>query len=284
MREIPVKNMGVSRSATPAESFSIRSLSEITGGEEMMQEAHRHNFFFMLVVEKGTGEHSIDFTAYEICNQTVFLMRPGQVHRLRMEAGSTGYLIQFARHFFFPQQKGFNHLLQKAAGVNCYPLRADLFTEIYALATAIFNESLHRQEGYREVIAAHLSVLFTRLIRESAVGYEGSTDLYIQQRMQEFQELLEKYGSFNKTVPEYAAMMHLSVYQLNAIVRQMQGKTALEAINEFIVLEAKRRLLSTPETIVRIAADLGYEDPSYFTRFFKRYTGYAPDAFRKNFR
>lgn len=284
MKGIPVRNMDVSRAATPGDSFSIRELSGVTGGEEMTQEAHRHNFFYMLVVEKGRGEHIIDFTTYKISDHTLFFMRPAQVHRLRMEAGCTGYLIQFGKQFYFPQQKGFHHLLQKACSVNCYSLHADFFREIYALVIAIFSEATNRHEGYREIIPAHLSVLFARLIRESEMCYTGSGDLYIQQRMHEFQELLEKNAPFNKSVAEYAAMMHLSVYQLNAITRHMQGKTASESIAEYIVLEAKRRLLSTPETVGRIAAELGYEDGSYFIRFFKRHTGYSPDAFRKNFR
>lgn len=284
MKGIPVRNMGASSAATPADSFAIRTISEVTGGAEMVQHAHRHNFFYMLVVANGSGEHTIDFTSYKITPHTLFFMRPGQVHQLRMDAGSTGYLIQFERPFYFPQDKGCNHLLQKAASVNYYPLQEALFTEINALLTAVCEEATRRREGYRELILAHLSVLFTRLIRGAEVKYEGSSNLYIQQRMQEFQELLEKHAPFKKAVADYAAMMHLSVYQLNTIAKQMQGKTSSQVINEYVVLEAKRRLLSTGETVARIATTLGYDDPSYFIRFFKRHTGYAPEAFRRNFR
>ncbi|GGH63325.1 AraC family transcriptional regulator [Filimonas zeae] len=284
MKGIPVRNMGTPRAATPADSFAVRSLSELTGGEEMRQEAHRHNFFYLLITARGAGEHIIDFTAYPVGNYTLFFMRPGQVHQLRLEADSTGYMIQFERQFYFLQEKGFEHLLQKAASVNYYPLQEGLFREVYTLVTAVFEEAAHGREGYREVILAHLSILFARLIRQAAVRYEGSGNLYIQQRMQEFEALLEKYAPFNKPVAAYAAMMHLSIYQLNAIVKQMQGKTASQVISDYVVLEAKRRLLCTGETVARIATALGFEDASYFIRFFKRHTGIAPEAFRRKCR
>jgi AraC family transcriptional regulator, transcriptional activator of pobA len=62
------------------------------------------------------------------------------------------------------------------------------------------------------------------------------------------------------------------------------GKTVAQLIDEQIILEAKRYLLATPNQVKDIAWDLGYEDVSYFIRFFKKHTGLTPDAFRKNFR
>ena len=76
----------------------------------------------------------------------------------------------------------------------------------------------------------------------------------------------------------------MSVYQLNNITKTTLGKTASDVINDHIILEAKRFLLATSEQVNQIAYHLGYEDPSYFIRFFKKHTGYTPEAFRSNFR
>jgi AraC-like DNA-binding protein len=78
--------------------------------------------------------------------------------------------------------------------------------------------------------------------------------------------------------------MNLSAYQLNEITKSSIGKTASELINEHIILEAKRYLLATAEQVKEIADHLGYEDPSYFIRFFKKQTGFSPDAFRQQFK
>ena len=77
--------------------------------------------------------------------------------------------------------------------------------------------------------------------------------------------------------------MNLSSYQLNEITKTTIGKTASELINEHIILEARRNLLATSNQIKDIADHLGYEDVSYFIRFFKKHSGFSPEAFRLNF-
>lgn len=79
-------------------------------------------------------------------------------------------------------------------------------------------------------------------------------------------------------------MLHLTTYQLNAITKETLGKTGSQLINEQILLEAKRQLLSTSNQVNQIAYDLGYEDVSYFIRFFKKHIGNSPEIFRQNFK
>ncbi|MCY1547485.1 HTH-type transcriptional activator Btr [compost metagenome] len=74
--------------------------------------------------------------------------------------------------------------------------------------------------------------------------------------------------------------MNLSAYQLNEIVKASVGKTISEIINAQLILEAKRNLLATSAQVKEIAEMLGYDDISYFIRFFKKHTGLSPEAFR----
>lgn len=76
--------------------------------------------------------------------------------------------------------------------------------------------------------------------------------------------------------------MNLSVYQLNAITKATLGKTSSSIINDYVVLEAKRHLLATSLQVNQVAYQLGYEDVSYFIRFFKKHMGCSPQAFREN--
>jgi len=78
--------------------------------------------------------------------------------------------------------------------------------------------------------------------------------------------------------------LNLSSFQLNAITKATLGKNCSELINEYVILESKRYLLATSNQVNQIADHLGYEDISYFTRFFKKHTGYSPEAFRNNFK
>jgi AraC-like DNA-binding protein len=78
--------------------------------------------------------------------------------------------------------------------------------------------------------------------------------------------------------------MNLSLHQLNSITRAAVGKTTSDLIREYLVLEARRYLLGTADQVKEIAYGLGFEDASYFIRFFRKQTGYSPKAFRDHFR
>jgi AraC family transcriptional activator of pobA len=281
MNKIPIRNI-IATQKEPAfsESFSIRDIQALLAGQDMVQELHRHNFFYILALNKGTGNHDIDFSPCTISDNSIFFMRPGQVHQLVLKAGSTGYLMQFRDDFFSPHDKTSNLLLRKAGKINHYQLNAKLLT----ILTYISQEYADIQAAYQEVIKANMSVFFIELVRQQGSNSSGNVPLYTQERLEEFLELLETHVFSHKQVAEYAAMMNLSTYQLSAITRETLGKTCSALINDHIILEAKRYLLATSNQINQIADHLGYEDVSYFIRFFKKHTGHSPEAFRYNCR
>ena len=107
---------------------------------------------------------------------------------------------------------------------------------------------------------------------------------YTQERFEELTELIEKNIATHKQVSQYADLMHMSAYQLNSITKASVNKSASELITDQVLLEAKRYLLATSDQVKEIADTLGYEDISYFIRFFKKQTGYSPEAYRQNFK
>lgn len=285
MKNIPVRHIkATQKEPVFTENFSIRDIRDLLAGKDMVQELHRHDFSYILALKKGTGDHEIDFTSYKICNHSVFLMRPGQVHQLKLKAGSTGYLVEFKNDFYPPHNKASNQLLRKASSVNLYQPDANRFKKLLSILAYIFLEYTGKQEGYQEVIKANLGILFIELIRQNSKSLSNNVNSYTQDRLEEFLELLETQISTHKQVSHYADMLNLSSYQLNAITKVTLGKTCSELINEHIILESKRYLLATSNQVNQIAWQLGYEDVSYFIRFFKKQTGYSPEAFRHNFR
>ncbi|MBI1939671.1 MAG: helix-turn-helix domain-containing protein [Ignavibacteriales bacterium] len=285
MEKIPIRYIN----NTPTEpslsgSFNIRSLRDLLNGKDMVQELHGHDYFFILALKEGTGDHEIDFTQYEVCGNSIFFLRPGQVHRLMLKVGTTGYLIRFRIDFYYPRDKVSNQLLRKAAKVNLYQPDADRFQKLLSNLTYIFNEYTDKQDGYLEVIKANLGIFFIELVRQQSRSFSNNVNPYMQERLEEFLQLLETHISDQKQVTQYAAMLNLSTYQLNAITKATLGKTCSERINEQIILESKRYLLATSNQVNQIAYHMGYEDVSYFIRFFKKQTGYSPEAFRNNFK
>ncbi|HLP53038.1 MAG TPA: AraC family transcriptional regulator [Chitinophagales bacterium] len=269
-----------------AANFNIRKIGTLLSGKDMVQDLHRHDFFFVLVLEKGAGEHIIDFISYPINNYSVFFMRPGQVHQLELKKGSTGYLMEFNTEFYAPLETAGKIILRKASNRTYCRLNPVRFKKALSVLDSIFREHAEKQEKYKEAILANFELFLIELIRQSQnpSGLVKGHNRYSQQRLEDFLELLETHFANKKNARHYAGLLNLTTYQLNAITRETVGKTCSELIKEHILLEAKRLLLATGNKVNQISYQLGYEDVSYFVRFFKKNTGYTPETFRENFK
>lgn len=286
MNSIPVRS--IQRPASPhdfSEGFRIRRIADLLNGRDMIQDLHRHDFFFLLVLKKARGIHEIDFIPYKVANCSVFLMRPGQVHRLTLKAGSEGFLVELKNGFFHSGERASVQLLRSAASRNFCQLTPRIFRKLDDHLTYIFQEYGDRQDRFQEVIKANLSIFFIELVRHrnSKENLSAGTNPYSHDRLEEFFEILESNVRSEKLVSYYADALNLSQFQLNSITRNLLGKSAASLIDDYIVLESKRHLLATSSQVSQIAYHLGYEDVSYFIRFFRKRTGYTPEAFRKNF-
>ncbi|WP_212003638.1 AraC family transcriptional regulator [Chitinophaga sp. HK235] len=286
MKEIPVRHIAQSTKETGSSgSFLIRDLSPLLSTADRNWPLHRHSFFYMLVLEKGAGEHVIDFTPYPVSDHSVYWIRPGQVHQLALKKGCSGYLIEFSHDFYSSMEKPASQILRKVSSKHFCAVHLDEFNSLYATLTEIFKEYCDKKERYLEVIRANLEILFIKLLRQSRNPKDlSSSNEYMQERLETFRELITQHVTAHKEVAYYAKALHLTTYQLNAITKATLNQTSSEVISSHIVLEAKRLLLATSEQINQIAWQLGYEDFSYFIRFFKKQTGYSPEAFRHKFR
>lgn len=285
MKKIPVRKIADNPTALPtSERFKIRTVQEILAGNILKQDLHRHDFFFILLLKNGNGSHEIDFTPYQVLDNSIFFLRPGQVHQIELYADCTGYLMEFNNEFYHPKDKSSSQRLRKASNKNYCKLEVNRFEKLQQILSHIFQEYTSREEGYMDIIKANLEIFFIEFVRQSPNPKNISKEIssYTQERFEEFLELLEKHITTCKQVSQYTDMMNLSTYQLNEITKTSTGKTPSELINEQIILEAKRHLLATPNQIKDIADYLGYEDVSYFIRFFKKHTRYSPEAFRHN--
>lgn len=287
MKNIPVRKIATTQKIeVPQGRFSIRALSDVMKEKDMVHDLHRHDFYFILAIDKGQGIHEIDFTKYDIKDNTVFILRPGQVHQLELKNHSTGYLIEFDAAFYRPGEMHAAERLKKATKKNSCTTKPDYFEGLFAPLRTIFREFTNRQEGYTDVIKANLDIFFIEYIRKSQdnSATTQASNIYSQERFDELTELLESRIAELKTVSQYADLLNLSTYQLNAITKAVVGKTVSDMINDQILLEAKRYLLATSSQVKDIAYHLGYEDVSYFIRFFKKHTNTSPEAFRQKFK
>ena len=186
--------------------------------------------------------------------------------------------------FYHVHDRGTGNVLRKATTNNSCEVDEKAFKRLNSILASIFQEYSEEKEGSHEIIRAQLDIFFIEYIRNRKQSKPPSDkiSLYEQERLEEFLQLLETNLSSQRQISDYADKLNLSTYQLGAITKKALGKTPSQLQNEYIILESKRCLLATSDQVNQIAWQLGFEDPSYFIRFFKKNTGFSPEVFRAN--
>jgi AraC family transcriptional activator of pobA len=285
MRPIPIRSIRPSHpAAIPGTDLHVRSLRDVLRGEKREESLHRHAFYFLLVVKRGSGTHEIDFVPHSVVDHTVFFVRPGQAHRLSLDASCTGYLVEFSADLIRRLQGLPKELLRRAGRLGVLHPDAEHFDKICGSIRAMMHEQGHVSVGGKEAIEAHVTLLLIELARQDVTQGVDHTEqsAYAVERFDELVELIEQHLAEYKLASDYARMMNMSLYQVNALTRSLVGSTCSDLINSLIITEAKRYLLATTDQVKEIAYHLGYEDPSYFNRYFKKHTGVSPEVFRRN--
>lgn len=249
---------------------------------------HVHTFYEILWFQKGYGRHTIDFTEYEVTPGTVFFLAPGQIHHFDHREGYEGVAIKMCTDFMREDEGQRTRQLRykvfhRTDGRPLFRLDEGSVNLLSPLVKAMEEEVAHSGEiGHSDILHALLQVLFITIERNDK-GDAESVNEHLrpsQTLFLNFRNLLEQNYPILHGVQDYADLLHVSVRTLNKCVNECANKSPLAFINERIMLEAKRMVRYSTLMVKEIAADLGYEDPSYFVKFFKRQTGYLPLEFR----
>lgn len=253
-------------------------------GSEM--EIHVHEFYEMLYIRKGEGIHTIDFKHYEISDNTLFFIRPGQIHSYKNAKNIEGFVLAFSEGFFQHMSDSIRKMTKCRLFISsdnsaCKKLNGEYESMINQELSTLQKEYVTRKNmmGFFDLIAARLSILLLDIQDAGISSYEvdnESSYVYFS-----FIEYLEQNFRFVHAVKEYARALKFSLSTLDRHVRKISGKDPHEIISERIILEAKRMLrYKTGMRIKDISISLGFEDTSNFVKFFKRYTGMTPIDFR----
>ncbi|HEY0734006.1 MAG TPA: helix-turn-helix domain-containing protein [Herpetosiphonaceae bacterium] len=245
---------------------------------------HRHRFYEIIWVQDGSGLHTIDFQDHPIGPRSLFLLSPGQVHAVRIDAPLAGFLILFTADFL-----GLDATQPRLLAALPF-FRAGLVNPVLTLtASEAANlqhciEHLEAEFGTMaparpEMLRAYLQILVLTISRLVSARQPAATSAPTPVQ-QQFDQLIEQHYRRTMRVADYADMLALTPGHLNDLVKDASGQTASARIAERVMLEARRLLAHSDRQVAQIAADLGFDDPAYFGRFFRRHTGKTPGQFR----
>ncbi|MBS1934047.1 MAG: AraC family ligand binding domain-containing protein, partial [Bacteroidetes bacterium] len=211
MKKIPVRKIITSpKEQIPDGRFSIREVEKLFNGSNLGHNIHRHDFYFVLALQKGQGVHEIDFVAYPVHDHSIFILRPGQVHALELTPDSTGFLMEFDLTFYQPKKSITEQRWRKASGKSYCEVEAAKFMKLHAFLAGIFSEFSNKQDGYIEAIKANMDLFFIEYVRQSRnpkiISKTGN--VYTEERFEELMQLLEANIGSMKNVSDYADLLN----------------------------------------------------------------------------
>jgi AraC family transcriptional activator of pobA len=249
---------------------------------------HRHSYYHLLWMTEARGTHKVDFETFEVLPRSVFFISPGQLHAWTSTIQPQGFVLNVSAEFF-------THMFPHADDIAKFPffhinggtpaiyLTQEQHAELLPLVEHIEHEYLDHKVGRFDIVRSYLLILLTHLRRLYPIdkGISRSDPNYSLARR--FTLLIEERYLEYTTIRQYADAVNLSERQLNEVLKATLGHTASRLIQERVALEAKRLLSNTTLSTAEIAFQLNFDDPAYFTRFFKKITDHTPGFFRQKY-
>ncbi len=252
---------------------------------------HRHDYYTILLIEKASGSHIVDFKSFELFDHCLFFIHPGQVHQFVASTRPQGWVINFSQ-LFLVQNAIPDRLVNDVYLFNKYGEAPPL--PVTEKDFQHYKDLIRQIEQYSQLDPNYKNAALGALLKLVLIQSNNHCDLQQEKNPQtvetgnhllrQFKTLIDlNYKELHK-VNDYAELLSVTSDYLNKSVKAITGKSAKEFILDRILVEAKRVLLFTEITNKELAFELGFEEPSHFSNFFKKYTNTSPLDFRNSAR
>jgi AraC family transcriptional regulator, transcriptional activator of pobA len=282
-----VSDLALDRLA-PGAAIDVILLDGRDFGGPAMREPHRHDYHELIWVRAGAGEHAIDDAVVPVRPGTVTVIGRGQVHVFRRATGLHGAVLRFRDELLLGgAARIVPGWLLAGGGGHTIPVPPGEADRLDALFGAVDAELRRPPDALTADIERHfISVLLLWLERfydgaRTERRDAGDADVELQRR---FAERLEADFARHHDAAHYADALAVPAGALSRALSEVTGRSTKDLIVDRVMLEAARLLRYTEATVGEIAHRVGFADPLYFSRAFKRRFGEAPQAYRERVR
>lgn len=266
------------------ETLGITLFRHSVKGRNMFEQPHKHDFYLVFFVEKGSGVHNVDFTQYTVDDNQVYFIRPGQVHNWALDVDTSGFQLMLSPEIvaIFSNLSPFPFFEQSVP--SCLSLNKKEFLE--------FRNHLHEIELIlpdndlltKEIVLLRLHLLLKLLQKDYLQQFpDHASSTKPEKMIKRFTALIDDHFNEESSVNFYADKLSITPNYLNILSQKYLKTPASDVIKERTILEAKRLLTSTDLSIKEIAYQLGFNDNGYFSKVFKKYAGKTPGDFKESY-
>ncbi|MCE7069644.1 MULTISPECIES: helix-turn-helix domain-containing protein [Dyadobacter] len=251
---------------------------------------HRHTYYEILFIEEGAGFHEIDFHSYNIQGAGLHFLTPGQVHLLTFSTSFQGYIVAFSEDFY----TFYNPVSPSLSQLPFFqPARKQPIITLSEAEKRYFHNILENMvsdhlasETDQTMIGKYLGLILQKcaFLAPKNIQPAESAVQTVPELVGRFQELVEKNFRQMHEVQQYAQELSVSPDYLSKIIKKYLGTPSQEYILDKLLLEAKRLLVFTNLSSKEIGYHIHMDDPSYFSRIFKKKTGLTPNEYRDHVR
>ncbi len=270
------------------EIFTIRSLfSRLDKIDVALDQPHRVDFYHVIYIAKGAGLHTIDFKSYPYREGSIYFISKGQVHAFDLQSDADGYIIIFTEAFLTRNlihsdilsfYRLYNYHLHEPV-IQAEESGRDGFKTL--VKEMYWEYLLSNNFAKEEILRLLLKLLLLRAERiKQTMAPDGKNAEWFN-TFSLFRNHLEKQFAQTRNASDYAKMMNISYKHLNEVCKSITGNTAKAMIDQFIILETKRRLAISDMPVKELTYALGFDEPTNFVKFFRKHTHQSPAQFKK---
>lgn len=259
--------------------IEINTLNDISG----LRSPRRVMKYVLVYCASGSLMMTVDEKTFKLTAGQVITITSGQIHCITKAVSAKGYILEFTLDFFCKDDKDIELIFHN--GLFCHFAMNEVIPvnkTIIELQLKSICEELEKQP-YQYLISVHSRIELILVAINRAKVKRGDEIWKPDALFLKFLEAVRNHFEHNYPLAYFAKLLGTTETKLNELAKLHAGKTAQNVMYGLVTSEAKRLLTYGDLSVKEVAYHLGFNDPFYFSNFFKKQTKYSPKQYKEKF-